>query len=146
MFEVIVIALLGFILWRSFEMSEAIDLLTQKVAETTALEASAVELITGIAAQLHDAAGDEAAVRALADQLTAGAAPLAAALSANTPAEPIANDETGGEGAGTDGVVAGDGAGAGGADETGAGAGAAGDGAAGAEAEATDEGEDDEQP
>jgi hypothetical protein len=59
--------------------------LTAEVAETTAVEQSAITLIQGIAAQLAAAATDPAAVQALADQLSSGAAGLAAAVAANTP-------------------------------------------------------------
>ena len=59
-----------------------------QVEKNTAIEESAVTLITGIAKQLADALAnsDPAAVQALSDELTKSAADLGAAVTANTPA------------------------------------------------------------
>lgn len=64
--------------------------LTAQVKANTDLEASAVQLIQGLAAQLAAAATDPAAVAALATQLKTSADSLAAAITANTPAAPPA--------------------------------------------------------
>ena len=71
-------------------MGTLADLQAQVTASVT-VEQSAVLLIQGIAAQLAAliAAGpiDPVAVQAMVDQLNASAAPLAAAILANTPAK-----------------------------------------------------------
>ena len=72
----------------------AIDDLTAQVAANTAVEASAVTLIQGIAAELAAAATDPAKVEALAAQLKASASALGAAVAANTPAAPPAPPPT----------------------------------------------------
>jgi hypothetical protein len=64
--------------------------LTAQVAQNTSVEASAVTLIQGIAAELAAAQTDPAAVAALAAQLNTSATALAAAITANTPAAPPA--------------------------------------------------------
>jgi len=68
----------------------ALDDLKTEVARNTSLEQSAVALIQGIAQQLKDAlaANDPAALADLTNQLSASADALAAAITANTPAEP----------------------------------------------------------
>ena len=55
-----------------------------QVEKNTAIEASAVALIQGMAAKIAEAANDPAAIQALADELSASAAPLAEAITANT--------------------------------------------------------------
>src|ERR1044072_5409156 len=65
------------------------DLRTQ-VERTTGLEQSAITMIQGLAQQIQDAAGNESAVQELASQLSSNADALAAALAANTPADPNA--------------------------------------------------------
>ncbi len=66
----------------------AVDLsaLQAEVEQQTAVVQSAITLINGLAQQLRDAAGDPAAVQALADQLDASTQALADAVAANTPA------------------------------------------------------------
>lgn len=60
--------------------------LTQQVAATATVEASAVTLINAIIAELMANANDPAAVTALANQLKAATDPLATAIAvANTP-------------------------------------------------------------
>lgn len=78
--------LLSTILQREKTMSVALDNLKQQVANTQGIEQSAVTLIQGIANQMQGS-GD-ADVQALADELQAAAAPLAAAVTANAPAAP----------------------------------------------------------
>jgi hypothetical protein len=60
--------------------------LSAQVQENQDLEASAITLIQGIAAQLEAAKEDPAKVQALAESLKASAANLSAAIVANTPA------------------------------------------------------------
>lgn len=67
-------------------MSKELDGLKEQVAATTALEASAIVLIKGLADKLVTASEDPAAVKALADELHASAEALAAAVTANTEA------------------------------------------------------------
>lgn len=69
-------------------MSAQLDALKAQVAENTVLESSAVQLITGIAAQLASLKDDPVAIQALADSLKASATSLSAAITANTPEEP----------------------------------------------------------
>lgn len=59
--------------------------LTTQVEQNTEVEASAVALIQGLAAQISALSTDPAALQALADQLNGSAADLAAAVAANTP-------------------------------------------------------------
>lgn len=69
-------------------MSALTDLQAQ-VAQNTTIEASAVTLIQGLAAQIAAAGTDPAALAALTANLNASATALAAAISANTtPAAP----------------------------------------------------------
>jgi hypothetical protein len=72
-------------------MSALSDLQAQ-VAANTSVEASAVTLIQGLAAQIATAAAasDTAALQALSSQLNSSASALAAAITANTPAAPPA--------------------------------------------------------
>ncbi len=69
-------------------MSPELKKLADDVAANAAVEASAVALIQGIAAQLAAAKDDPAAVAALAAQLEASTKALADAVAANTPAAP----------------------------------------------------------
>lgn len=68
----------------------ALDLteLTNEITENSDAVASAVTLIQRIADELAAAATDPAAVKALADQLSANTDALAAAVVAQTPAAP----------------------------------------------------------
>lgn len=74
------------------EIMADLSVLTDQVAQTTAVETSALTLIQGISQRLADAAGDPAAVQTLVDELNASSSALAAAVAANTPAPPV--DET----------------------------------------------------
>jgi uncharacterized protein YigA (DUF484 family) len=69
-------------------MSAELDALTAQVAETNDVEQSAIVLLNGLAAQLAAIANDPAAIAALADSLHVKSDELAAAVVANTPAEP----------------------------------------------------------
>jgi len=82
--------------------------LTAAVETNTSAEASAIDLIQQIADELRASATDQAAVNALADQLTASAAALGAAVVANTPAEEPPTDGTTTEGTAEDGAPAGE--------------------------------------
>jgi hypothetical protein len=68
--------------------------LTAQVAQNTTVEASAVTLIQGLAAQLTAAGTDPAALAALTTQLNSSATALGAAIAANTPAAPPASGAT----------------------------------------------------
>jgi hypothetical protein len=92
-----VLRLLRLVLRKEMTMSQELDDLTAKVAEVATVEGSAVALITGIAAQLTEleaelaASGvDTAKLAQLTADLKAATDPLAAAVAANTPAEPPA--------------------------------------------------------
>ncbi len=71
-------------------MTKELTDLTAQVKANTDLEASAVQLIQGLAAQIAAAANDPAAIAALSAQLNASATTLAGAISASTPAAPPA--------------------------------------------------------
>lgn len=62
--------------------------ITSEVQENTDVIGSAVTLLGSLAQQLRDNATDEAAINDLADSLDASSNELAAAVAANTPAEP----------------------------------------------------------
>jgi hypothetical protein len=63
--------------------------LQAEVARNTTVEKSALALIQGFAAQLAAAGTDPVALKALQDSLTASDDELAAAVAANTPAQPV---------------------------------------------------------
>lgn len=67
-------------------VSKQMDDLTAQVHANTDVANSAIALINGIADRITAAAGDPAAVAALADELRANNAGLATAVTANTPA------------------------------------------------------------
>lgn len=69
-------------------MSTELDRLKASTAAIKTVADSAVTLINGLAQQIRDNATDPAALNALADELDADQAELAAAVSANTPAPP----------------------------------------------------------
>jgi len=69
-------------------MTAALDRITQEVSETKTAVASVLTLVAGLATQIRDNAEDPVALNALADDLDAGQAEIAAAITANTPAEP----------------------------------------------------------
>lgn len=72
-------------------MSAELDALTGQVAQNTTVEASAVTLIQGLAAQIAAAGTDPAKLTALTTSLNTSATALAAAIAANTPAAPPAS-------------------------------------------------------
>lgn len=74
---------------RGILMASVQDLITE-VTNTTGVEASAVKLIDGFAAQLKAAGGDPAAIQAAIDQLVAQRTAVAAAVAANQPPAPPA--------------------------------------------------------
>ena len=67
--------------------------LIDEVAETKAVNQSAVALLQGLKTKLDEAiaSGDPAVLQALADDLDASTNSLATAVAANTPAAPIAD-------------------------------------------------------
>lgn len=75
-------------------MSAALDRLTAEVAETKTAVNSVLALVEGLAQQIRDNATDPVALNALADELDAQQAALAAAVAANTPAEPEVPEPT----------------------------------------------------
>lgn len=83
-------------------MSAALDRLTREVSETKEVAASAVAMIEGLAQQIRDLKDDPAALEALANELDASQAALAAAVAANTPSEPGGEETTGGDTSGSD--------------------------------------------
>ncbi len=66
-------------------MSAELDALTAQVTRMTNVSASAVTLITGIAARIEAAKSSPVQVQALADELRTDADRLSAAVVANTP-------------------------------------------------------------
>lgn len=67
--------------------NQALSDLQAQVAKNEQLEESAVTLIKGLAAQITAAGTDPVALKALTDGLNASASDLAAAVTANTPAQ-----------------------------------------------------------
>lgn len=65
-------------------MSAELDRLTTEVTETKTAVDSAITLIVGLAERIRELQNDPAALTALADELDAKQAELAAAVSANT--------------------------------------------------------------
>lgn len=69
-------------------MSESLDRLKQEVAENNTLTGSVITLLENLSQQIRDNAEDPAALNALANDLDAQNAALAAAVEANTPTAP----------------------------------------------------------
>lgn len=67
-------------------LMSAIQRLASSVAAMTTVAASATHLLTNIAGQIRENAGDEDAMNRLADELDADTASLTDAITANTPA------------------------------------------------------------
>jgi hypothetical protein len=80
----IVISLLRQVLRKEKIMSAELDALSAQVQANEDLEASAIQLIEGIAAQLAAAKEDPAKIQTLSDSLKASASSLSAAIVANT--------------------------------------------------------------
>lgn len=78
-------SILTTILERINAMTPELQRLTEEVAENTTVNQSAITLIAGLAQQIRDLKDDPVAIAALADQLDAQNAALAAAVTANTP-------------------------------------------------------------
>lgn len=70
------------------KMTKELDDLQTSVAHNTDVEESAITLIQGLAAQIAAAGTDPVALQALTDSLNAESEKLAAAVAANTPAQP----------------------------------------------------------
>jgi pyridoxine 5'-phosphate synthase PdxJ len=72
----------------SANISANLQALETQIAQNVSVEASAVQLIQGIATELQNALNnsDDAALPALVQQLNSSATSLAAAVAANTPA------------------------------------------------------------
>lgn len=88
---------------------EAIDRLAGVVVTISGVAASAAALIGSLAQQIRDSIDDPQELNALADQLEARQAELAAAVTAGTIAEgEPAGEDTNAGGAGEDTVAAGD--------------------------------------
>lgn len=85
--DLIAVGLGLIILWKVNDMSAALARLQAELAENTSVTASVLALITGLSDQLRAAAGDEAAINAIADGLDENSAKLAAAVASNTEAE-----------------------------------------------------------
>ena len=68
-------------------MATLTDLQNEVTAEDTVVD-SAIALLTGLAAQVKALTPDQAAIDALAADITAKTSSLAAAVTANTPAAP----------------------------------------------------------
>lgn len=71
-----------------FHTMTVLDDLAAQVAQNTQVEASAVQLIQGLAVQVAAAAPGNLKMQALSQQLNASATALAAAILANTPSAP----------------------------------------------------------
>ena len=83
-----ILDILGAVQEKEEIMSKELDALTAQVKANTDVEASAVILIQGLAAQIAEAKDDPVKIQALADSLKGSADTLAAAVSANTPMSP----------------------------------------------------------
>lgn len=93
---VLTVALSVIILWSTRKMSESLNRLTSEVAENTTVVQSAITLLNNLSQIIRDSVNDPAALNALADQLDTQSNSLAAAITANTPAEPPGEDTTSG--------------------------------------------------
>jgi hypothetical protein len=67
------------------QMSQELDDLKAAVAENSALDDSIIQLVNGLAAQIEALKDDPAALAALAVEVRAKSALIAAAIQANTP-------------------------------------------------------------
>lgn len=68
-------------------MAKELDTLEQEVARVTSVDESAVALLTGLAAKIEELKNDPVKLQAFADSLKTNSDSLAAAVTANTPAE-----------------------------------------------------------
>lgn len=72
-------------------MSASLDALTAEVARNTSVDQSAIALLNGLKAKLDEliaAGNNDPALQSLADSLGTSSNDLAAAVAANTPAQP----------------------------------------------------------
>lgn len=78
-------------------MANELDNLTNEVAENTSTVQSAITLLNGLKTKLDEAiaSNDMSQVQALSDQLSGNTDALAAAVAANTPAEPPTEEPQG---------------------------------------------------
>ena len=81
-----ILDVLGMIQRKEEVMSVQLDALTAQVKANTEVEASAVVLLKGLAAQIEAIKTDPVALQGLSDSLKASADQLAEAVVANTPA------------------------------------------------------------
>lgn len=78
------IALTRATLSETITMASKFDGLNDKITELETVQESAVALLGTLAQEIRDAAGDPAAIQALADRIDADKTKLAAAVEANT--------------------------------------------------------------
>lgn len=78
---------LDFLTFKLLKMSEQLDKLTQEVAENKTVMESAVTLLNGLKTRLDEAGTDATKLAQLSADLDANTNALAAAVTANTPAE-----------------------------------------------------------
>lgn len=71
-------------------MSKELDALTAEVTRNTKVDQSAIALLEGLAAKIEAIKADPVALQALADSMKSDSDKLAAAVLANTPADPEA--------------------------------------------------------
>lgn len=76
----------GWIIRGLNKMAQTLDALQAEVTRNTTVEASALVLIQGLAAQIKAAGTDPVALKAITDQLTQNDDALASAITQNTPA------------------------------------------------------------
>lgn len=90
--EIIILSVLGIITFKLFNMANELDNLRQEVEENTSVQQSAITLLNTLKTKLDKAiaSGDMTQVQALSDQLSGNTDALAAAVAANTPADPNA--------------------------------------------------------
>jgi hypothetical protein len=84
----LIVNLLRAVIAQGEKMSKEFDDLTAEVAAETTVEASAITLIQGFAAQLAAAGTDPVKLKALTASIKTSSDALAAAVVANTPAAP----------------------------------------------------------
>lgn len=75
------------------KMATALEDLRREVAETRSVSASLRQLLNGLAQRIADNAGNETAMKELANELDADQAENVAAVTANTPAADLADEE-----------------------------------------------------
>ena len=69
-------------------MAKELEALEVEVARNTAVDQSAIALLTGLAQKIEDMKNDPVKLQALADEMRGSSDALAAAVVAHTPAEP----------------------------------------------------------